>query len=158
FPSRCTLFGEMVSKVIVTIRIAAVGIVMCLVMGILVPLRGEGPLPAISDSAFWGMITEFSEEGGTFRYENLLSNETSYQKIIPALTRVARGDAYIGVGPEQNFTYIAALEPKISFIVDIRRQNMLELLMYKALFELSNDRVDFVSRLFSRPRPEGLSA
>jgi hypothetical protein len=29
--------------------------------------------------------------------------------------------------------------------------------MYKALFELSNDRADFVSRLFSRKRPEGLS-
>jgi hypothetical protein len=148
----------MVSKGVVTIRIAAVGIVTYLLLGILVPLRGEGPLPPISDSAFWEMITGFSEEGGTFRYENLLSNETSYQRIIPALKRVVRGDAYIGVGPEQNFTYIAAIEPKISFIVDIRRQNMLELLMYKALFELSNDRVDFVSRLFSRQRPEGLNA
>src|SRR5215467_4445683 len=148
----------MVSKVIVTIRIAAVGIVMCLVLGILVPLRGEGPLPAISDSAFWEMITGFSEEGGTFRYENLLSNETSYQRIIPALKRVVRGDAYIGVGPEQNFTYIAAIEPKISFILDIRRQNMLELLMYKGLFELSNNRIDFVARLFSRQQPEGLNA
>jgi hypothetical protein len=148
----------MVSKVMVTIRIAAVGIVTCLMLGTFVPLRGQGPASSISDSAFWEMITGFSEEGGTFRYENLLSNENSYQRIIPALKRVVRGDAYIGVGPEQNFTYIAAIEPKISFIVDIRRQNMLELLMYKALFELSNDRVDFVSRLFSRQRPEGLNA
>ena len=155
---RCTFLGGMVSKVMVIIRIAAVAIVICLLLGTLVPLSGQGPAPAISDSAFWEMTTEFSEEGGTFRYENLLSNETSYQKIIPALKRVVRGDAYIGVGPEQNFTYIAAIEPKISFIVDIRRQNMLELLMSKALFELSNDRADFVSRLFSRQRPEGLSA
>jgi hypothetical protein len=148
----------MVSKVMVIIRIAAVGIVISLLLATLVPLRGQGPSPAISDSAFWEMIKGFSEEGGTFRYENLLSNETSYQRIIPSLKRVVRGDAYIGVGPEQNFTYIGAIEPKISFIVDIRRQNMVELLMYKALFELSNDRVDFVSRLFSRQRPEGLNA
>ena len=148
----------MVSKLMVIIRIAAVGIVISLFLATFVPIRGQGPAPAISDSAFWEMITGFSEEGGAFRYENLLSNETSYQRIIPSLKRVVRGDAYIGVGPEQNFTYIAAIEPKISFIVDIRRQNMLELLMYKALFELSNDRVDFVSRLFSRQPPEGLNA
>src|SRR6185436_5527802 len=61
-----------------------------------------------------------------------------------------------GVGPEQNFTYIAAIEPKIAFIVDIRRQNLLELLLYKALFEISDDRAEFVSRLFSRYRPGSL--
>lgn len=43
-------------------------------------------------------------------------------------------------------------------VLDIRRQNMIELLMYKALFELSSDRADFVSRLFSRKRPAGLNA
>jgi hypothetical protein len=63
--------------------------------------------------------------------------------------------AYIGVGPEQNFTYIAAIEPSIAFIVDIRRQNMLEHLLYKALFESAPGRADFVSLLFSRrPVPE----
>ena len=63
---------------------------------------------------------------------------------------------YLGVGPEQNFTYIVALQPKIAIIFDIRRGNMIEHLMYKALFELSNDRSDFLSKLFSRPRPAGL--
>ena len=63
----------------------------------------------------------------------------------------------MGVGPEQNFTYIAALHPKIAFIIDIRRQNMLEHLLYKALFEMSADRAEFVSRLFSLTRPAGLS-
>ena len=33
---------------------------------------------------------------------------------------------------------------------------MLLHLMYKAIFELSNDRADFVSMLFSKPRPAGL--
>jgi hypothetical protein len=62
----------------------------------------------------------------------------------------------MGVGPEQNFTYITNLRPKMVFIVDIRRGNLDLQLTYKALFELSADRADFVSRLFSRKRPEGL--
>ena len=111
----------------------------------------------LDDDAFWRLRTNFSEPDGAFRYENLLSNEASYQVVIPALKRIAQsGGAYIGVGPEQNFTYIAALEPKIAFIVDIRGQNTLELLMYKALFEISTDRAEFVSQLFSRRRPTGL--
>ena len=57
--------------------------------------------------------------------------------------------------PEQNFTYIAALKPKMAFIIDIRRGNLQLHLMYKALFELSSDRADFIFRLFSRKRPEG---
>jgi len=69
---------------------------------------------------------------------------------------VQPGGVYVGVGPEQNFSYIAALRPKMAFVVDIRRQNMIEHLMYKALFELSDDRADFLSRLFSRPRPASL--
>jgi hypothetical protein len=60
------------------------------------------------------------------------------------------GGVYLGVGPEQNFNYVAALHPKIAFIVDIRRQNLIEHLMYKTLFELSPHRADFLSRLFSR--------
>ena len=44
----------------------------------------------------------------------------------------------------------------MAFVVDIRRQNMIEHLMYKALFELSEDRADFLSRLFSRRRPASL--
>jgi hypothetical protein len=67
------------------------------------------------------------------------------------------GGVYLGVGPDQNFTYIVALQPRIAFIVDIRRQNMLEHLMYKALIEVSEDRADFLSKLFSRKRPEGIS-
>jgi hypothetical protein len=71
---------------------------------------------------------------------------------------VAPGGVYLGVGPEQNFTYIAAVRPKIAFIIDIRREIMLEHLMYKAIFEMSADRADFVSKLFSRKRPSALAA
>ena len=112
----------------------------------------------LSDDAFWKMITGFSEEGGFFRFENFLSNELGFQFVIPALKEITRpGGVYLGVGPEQNFTYIAALSPKMAFITDIRRQNMLELLMYKGFFELSPDRSDFISRLFARKRPSKLT-
>jgi hypothetical protein len=83
-----------------------------------------------------------------------VSNEIAFQQVIPALQQHEQA-AYIGVGPEQNFTYIASLKPKIAFIVDIRRQNLLLHLMYKALVELSADRTEFMSRLFARPRPGG---
>jgi hypothetical protein len=43
------------------------------------------------------------------------------------------------------------------FIIDIRRGNLDLQLMYKALFELSTDRADFLSRLFAKKRPVGLS-
>ena len=117
------------------------------------------PIPAqISDRAFWKIVKTFSEPGGYFRSDNLISNESTFQHVIPDLkSRIPRGGAYIGVGPDQNFTYIAALQPHIAFIVDIRRQNLLLHLMYKAIIEMSDDRADFLSRLFSRPRPAGLT-
>jgi hypothetical protein len=111
----------------------------------------------LSDTAFWKLIEDFSEPGGSFRLENFMSNEESYQYVVPALKKEApRGGVYLGVGPEQNFTYILATRPQISFIVDIRRQNLVEHLLYKSLFERSSDRADFLSKLFSRKRPKGL--
>jgi hypothetical protein len=119
----------------------------------------SGNLPThLSNSEFWTMVTDFSEPGGYFHSDNYLSNEIAFQEIIPNLQRmVKQGGAYIGVGPEQNFTYIAALRPRMAFIIDIRRQNMVEHLLYKAFMEISSDRAGFVSMLFARPRPAGLS-
>src|SRR4249920_528748 len=116
------------------------------------------PLPKqVSDGAFWRMIVDFSEPEGLFRSDNFVSNETTYQEVIPELKKRSSPDGvYLGVGPDQNFTYIAALRPRMAFVIDIRRQNMIEHLMYKALIEASNDRADFLSRLFSRPRPANL--
>jgi hypothetical protein len=115
-------------------------------------------LPArISDADYWRMITQFSEPNGYFRSDNLVSNEVTFQHVIPELKKATTtGGVYLGVGPDQNFTYLVALQPRIAFIVDIRRQNMLQHLLYKALIEQSKDRVDFLSRLFSRPRPKGV--
>jgi hypothetical protein len=120
--------------------------------------RAADSLPSqLSDADYWKMISEFSEPNGYFQYEIVTSNEVSYQGVLPDLMKNARsGGAYLGVGPEQNFTYIAALQPKIAFIIDIRRDMMLEHLMYKTVFEMSADRIDFVSNLFSRKRPAQL--
>jgi hypothetical protein len=125
-----------------------------------------GPRPArsapalqLSNQEYWKLMSELSEPGGSFRSDNLVSNEIRFQDVIPELLRTTRpGGVYLGVGPEQNFTYIAALRPRMAFIVDLRRGNVALHLMYKALFELSVDRVDFVSRLLSRRRPEGLTS
>jgi hypothetical protein len=113
----------------------------------------------LSDADFWKISSDASEPDGTFRSENLLSNELGMQWVVPQLVQASKpGRAYMGVGPEQNFTYIAALKPSIVFIIDIRRGNLDLQLMYKALFELSADRADFYSRLFSKARPAGLTA
>ena len=113
----------------------------------------------LSDTEFWTLIDDVSEPGGYFRSDNILSNEAGFQTVIPELLRTTRRDAvYLGVGPEQNFTYIAALEPRMAIIFDIRRGNLHMHLLYKALFELSADRAEFVSRLFSKPRPRGLDS
>jgi hypothetical protein len=113
----------------------------------------------LSDRDYWNLITEISEPNGDFRSDNLLSNEIYLQYVIGELARSPRlNRVYLGVGPEQNFTYISALKPKMAFIVDIRRGNLQLHLMYKALFEMSSDRADFVFRLFSRKRPDGLGS
>src|SRR5947209_470652 len=99
-------------------------------------------LPAqLSDVEFWKLSSESSEPDGTFRSDNLVSNESYFQYVIPSLNRTTKpGRVYLGVGPEQNFTYIAALKPAMAFIIDIRRGNLDLHLLYKAVFELSKDR------------------
>ena len=112
----------------------------------------------LSDQEFWKLSEEFSEPDGYFRSDNLLSNEIYYPSVIQDLVqRTKPGGVYLGVGPEQNFNYITAIKPKIVFITDIRRGNFHTQLMYKALFEMSKDRADFFSRLFTKKRPENLT-
>jgi hypothetical protein len=112
----------------------------------------------LGDGEWWRLSTELSEPDGNFRSENLISNEMVLARLLPEVTaRVTPNGAYLGVGPEQNFSYLAAIRPQMAFIIDVRRGNLHVLLMYKALFELSADRAEFVSRLFTKPRPSGLS-
>jgi hypothetical protein len=124
------------------------------------PLRAQAAstIPArLTDRELWQLNADFSEPNGYFRSDNFLSNEVGFQWVIPDLLSLIKpGGVYLGVGPEQNFTYIAAFKPKIAVITDIRRGNMIAHLMYKSLFEMSADRADFLARLFSRKRPAGL--
>lgn len=107
---------------------------------------------SLADSTWWRLVSDLSEPGGYFRSENFTSNELGLQHVVAPLRAVTpRGGVYVGVGPEQNFTYLATLEPRIAFIVDIRRQNLLQHLWYKAVFELSPTRAEFLARLFGRP-------
>ena len=141
-------------------RSAGLGCVVCLTAFLLtVPsYKAADTLPReLADDAYWKMISDFSEQSGSFRFE-YMSNELQFQYVIPRLKENRKpGGVYFGVGPEQNFTYIAATQPKMAFIFDIRRQNMIEHLIYKAVFETSSDRVEFLSRLFSRKAPPGLT-
>ena len=145
-------------------RLIVAGLACVLALGLVARTSAVAPaadtLPTkLSDQEFWKIVEEFSEPGGTFRSDNLLSNELYFQWVIPELLqRAPQAGVYLGVGPEQNFTYIAALKPKMVFITDIRRGNLHTHLMYKALFELSADRADFFARLFTKKRPEGLTA
>jgi hypothetical protein len=138
-----------------------IGAVLFLGVAIIVcaPERAFAEVPAqLDDHLFWQFIDEMSEKGGVFTSENPVSNESNFQVVLTRLKeRVKPGGVYLGVGPEQNFTYIAALKPSIAFIIDIRRQNLLQHLMYKAIFEIAEDRATFLSLLFSRRRPDGLN-
>jgi hypothetical protein len=120
------------------------------------------PPASLTDAAFWRLSADSSEPGGYFRSQditNLTSNEMQMQVVIQDLVaRTRPGGVYLGVGPEQNFTYIAAIRPAMAIIFDIRRGNLDLQLMYKAIFELSKDRADFVAMLFAKPRPAGLTS
>src|ERR1043166_2215352 len=118
-------------------------------------------LPArLPDEEFRRLLTTLSEAGGIFTMGNTFaSNETGFANLIaPLMAGRDTTGAYVGVAPEQNFTYIAALRPRIAFIIDIRRQAIIQHLMYKALFEMAADRADFLSLLLARPRPAGLDS
>jgi hypothetical protein len=110
---------------------------------------------ALADSTFARIIREFSEPGRFFDTDNLISNEATYLDVASTLDSLSlhRG-AYVGVGPDQNFSYIARLRPEIAFLIDLRRDNLLEVLWYKALFHFAPTRIEYLSLLFGRPPPD----
>ena len=134
------------------IRSAALAI--CAVALAVAAQRGATAPP--QQASFASRIQQLSEPEGQFDTDNLISNEQSYLDVIPALKAAgAGGGAYIGVGPDQNFSYIAALRPAIAFIVDVRRDNVLLHLLFKALFAQARDRTEYLSLLTGRPAPDG---
>ena len=78
-----------------------------------------------------------------------------YSRLICCNPSFFLGGVYIGVGPEQNFSYLSLTRPKLAIIVDIRRDNLLQHLYYRYLFEEARDRSHFIALLVGRPYDEG---
>jgi hypothetical protein len=64
-----------------------------------------------------------------------------------------RGGAYVGVGPDQSFSYIAHVRPSVAYVIDVRRDNMLQHLLFKALFARARNRAEYLALLVGRPVP-----
>jgi len=112
---------------------------------------------ATQASTFASEIASLSEAAGYFDTDNLISNERSYLHVIPELDAVPRGGVYVGVGPDQNFSYIAHVRPAVAYLIDIRRDNLLLHLLFKSVFKLARTRVEYLALLFGRPPPDPLT-
>jgi len=131
------------------------GAAVALVAG-LFAIGSSGQAPALP-TTFAERVAALSEPGGYFDTDNLISNERGYLHVLPALARAGvKGGAYVGVGPDQNFSYMAAIRPDIAVVIDIRRDNLLLHLLFKALFEMARTRVDYLALLTGRPVPESV--
>jgi hypothetical protein len=134
-------------------------IAFCLIL--LNPAGITGPrqtdISPFSASQFSDLFDRISEQDGVFWNDNYVSNEASYLHPLKKMQELGiHGGVYIGVGPNQNLTYIAKVRPRYAFIIDIRRQNAIEHLLFKALFHLANDRAEYLSLLLSRPIAPGM--
>ena len=113
---------------------------------------------SLSDSAFAALVARVSEPGGYFDSDNLISNESSYLHVLGTMRRLGvAGGTYVGVGPDQNFSYIAQIRPKIAFIIDIRRDNLLQHLLFKSLFEMARNRAEYLALLTGRAVPNDIA-
>jgi hypothetical protein len=137
-------------------RLAALAAVACLA---LCGGHGLAQPSAPPSTSFAADIAALSEIEGYFDTDNLISNESSYLSVIEDIEGAGlRGGAYVGVGPDQNFSYIAAARPDVAFIIDIRRDNLLLHLLFKALFSMAPTRVEYLSLLCGRAPPPDASA
>ena len=104
--------------------------------------------------AFAALSARLSEPGGHFDSDNLISNETSYLHVLGKMGEIGTsGGVYLGVGPDQSFTYIAKVRPRMALMIDIRRDNLLQHLMYKALFARARNRIEYLCLFFGKPFP-----
>jgi hypothetical protein len=118
-------------------------------------------LPGASspESTYGRTFLKLSEAAGYFPSDNVVSNETSYLHVLDAMRREGvKGGAYIGVGPDQNFSYIAAIRPEVAFMFDIRRDAMIEHQLFKAVFAMSRNRLEYLCVLLARPVPQTVVA
>lgn len=129
----------------------AAALVLLLVTWLSWPRVRSGPLSGVE---FSELVETLSEPGLPFVSDNLVSNETALGDPLDTLkARLPPGLVYVGVGPEQNFSYIAELRPSYAFIVDVRRENLLQHLFFKALFELEESPRGWLAALLGRTTP-----
>lgn len=124
---------------------------------LLLPVPSPAPAPQAKAQSFGATIAALSEPGGYFDTDNLISNERSYLHVVPELRALApqagRNGVYLGVGPDQSFSYIAHVRPSLAILIDIRRDNLLLHLLFKALFAASRTRVEYLALLTGRAPP-----
>src|SRR3712207_266363 len=114
----------------------------------------QAPAAPLAETTFARLVARLSEPGGYFDSDNLMSNEASYLHVLGRLRALGvTGGAYLGVGPYQNFSYMAQVRPRIAFIIDIRRDNLLQQLLFKAIFTRARNRAEYLALLFGRPMP-----
>ncbi|MFZ4628782.1 MAG: hypothetical protein ACOYNR_10690, partial [Blastocatellia bacterium] len=117
----------------------------------------ESSPAALSPREFGQLSRSLSEPGGYFDTDNLISNEASYLHVLgPLRERKLTGGAFLGVGPDQGFSYIAQIRPKIALMIDVRRDNLLQHLLFKGLFAAAPNRLAYLCLLFGKPIPDGL--
>lgn len=136
-----------------------IGMVLVLIIGVsIIPWSREQPQAAadvqVSAEQLGRYIDEWSEPEGYFDSDNFISNETSYLHVVDDLhSQVKAGGIYLGVGPDQNLSYIVHTRPALAIVTDIRRQNMLQHLFFKALFAMASSRAEYLALLLSRETP-----
>jgi hypothetical protein len=116
-------------------------------------VHAQAPAATSDASSFATLVASLSEPGGSFDTDNLISNERSYLHVVPTLRTLAGqagGGVYVGVGPDQNFSYIAHLRPAQAILIDIRRDNLLLHLLFKSLFAEAATRADYLALLTGR--------
>ena len=111
----------------------------------------------LTEAEFGQLITRLSEPDGYFDSDNLISNEASYLHVLGRMRKIGvSGGAFIGVGPDQSFSYITQIRPRIAFMIDIRRDNLLQHFLFKSLFALSRNRLEYLCLFFGKPVPDNL--
>lgn len=127
---------------------------LCLALAAGLPAAPRAAGAQRRDTSFAALVERLSEPGGYFDSDNIITNEASYLHVASQLERVGvRGGLYLGVGPDQNFSYIALIRPRIALLVDIRRDNLLEHLLFKSLFMMARNRLEYLCLLFGKPVP-----
>lgn len=102
--------------------------------------------------AFVELIRRLSDPpSGPASADNLMTNEDSIASVMDQAGReVPRDTVYLGVGPDQNFSLIAATRPDSAFILDFRKKNQLLHFLHRALLHVSNDQVEYLAHFWAR--------